>query len=521
MVAVLAAATMSAQVFTSAESYNANKDADGKIIRGPYLTNTWKDNWYIGIAGGAQTHFGQIIKPNWQPMADIYIAKWFTPSVGLRLGYQGFSGKETFKDGYDYNYQTMGNHSVWEESYDKENKVLSYGQSYIHGDVLWNMVNNLWGYRRDRIWTLTPYVNAGLVMLYGEPWKWGKSYFKAQHRDRELAFGVGLLNTFRITDRLSATVDIMNYNMDARYHQTSGAIVSNLSVSAGLAYNIYMTYWNRVGGLQNKIENAEQAAEDARKALADAEAARARLDATNRELAEANRQLDEANKQLGEANKKLDEANTGLNDENSELRAKVNRLQARLNNVNGRVEGLPEEKYKEIQDQVALLSNRVQDLGGLVDNMSEEDAKLLEDQLNEIDNSVKGLENSVKDLGDQTISISNTDLEHRIANAEHVVYFDMDKTNVRLSESFHLDSYVNSVLAEDPDHVFYLTGSADKGTGTLARNTYLSRERARGVKKILMDKYGVKEDNIIIKATIVTDKSSNAAHDRCVLLERN
>ncbi len=526
VVAVLAAATMSAQVFTTAEGYESNKDNDGKIVRGPYLTNTWKDNWYIGLAGGAQTHFSEITKANWQPIGEIYLLKWFSPMVGARIGYQGFTGKETFSDAYvaeqashgrepysDYLIRGVKGHSFWDKSYNAEDKTLSYGQSYVHGDLIWNIVNTIWGYKRSRVWTISPYINAGFVMLYEQPWKWGESFFQEKNRDLELAGGVGLLNTFRITDRLTATLDIMDYNMSARYHSADGGIVSNLSVTAGLAVNVYMTYWNRSGGLQKQIENAEKAVDDAKKALADAEATKARLEETNR-------QLDEANRQLDEANKKLDSANTGLTDENTELKQKVNRLQARLNSVNGRVEGLPEDKYKEIQDQVALLSSRVQDLNGKVDEMSEEDAKLLEEQLNNIDDSIKGLENSVKDLSDQTISVSSDDFQRRIANADQVVYFDMNQSTLRFSENFHLDTYVKSVLNEDPDHIFYLTGSADKGTGSMARNVVLSRERAQGIKNILMNKYNVPEENIIIKATIVSDKNPNGALDRCVLLEK-
>ena len=31
---------------------NGNRDENGKIVRGPYLTNKFGDNWFIGVAGG-------------------------------------------------------------------------------------------------------------------------------------------------------------------------------------------------------------------------------------------------------------------------------------------------------------------------------------------------------------------------------------------------------------------------------------------------------------------------------------
>ena len=55
----------------------------------------------------------------------------------------------------------------------------------------------------------------------------------------------------------------------------------------------------------------------------------------------------------------------------------------------------------------------------------------------------------------------------------------------------------------------------------MERNIYLSNARANNVKKILMKDFGVKEENIIIKATVVTDKHLDGALDRCVLIEKN
>ena len=31
---------------------NGNRDAENKIVRGPYETNRFGDNWFIGVAGG-------------------------------------------------------------------------------------------------------------------------------------------------------------------------------------------------------------------------------------------------------------------------------------------------------------------------------------------------------------------------------------------------------------------------------------------------------------------------------------
>ena len=56
---------------------------------GPYETNRFIDNWFIGIDGGVQTIFGG---PNdhgsfgkrLAPVFDFNMGKWITPNVGVR-----------------------------------------------------------------------------------------------------------------------------------------------------------------------------------------------------------------------------------------------------------------------------------------------------------------------------------------------------------------------------------------------------------------------------------------------------
>ncbi|MBP9986957.1 MAG: OmpA family protein, partial [Bacteroidales bacterium] len=67
--------------------------------------------------------------------------------------------------------------------------------------------------------------------------------------------------------------------------------------------------------------------------------------------------------------------------------------------------------------------------------------------------------------------------------------------------------------------VFYLTGSADNGTGSFERNSFLSTNRVNRVKTYLKNKFGIPENRIVIKAAIVSDKHEDGRLDRCVLFE--
>lgn len=87
-----------------------------------------------------------------------------------------------------------------------------------------------------------------------------------------------------------------------------------------------------------------------------------------------------------------------------------------------------------------------------------------------------------------------------------VVYFKRNHSEISDTEMQHIDFYVKSVMQENPDRVFTVTGSADKETGTESRNQTLSEERANNVVDVLVNKYGVDRDKIIVRC--VGDKEN-------------
>lgn len=117
------------------------------------------------------------------PVIDITIGKWCTPSVGFRVGYEGF---------------TLRNAQNW------------YGNSDFHVDLLWNIINTCAPYRKDRFYSIVPYGQIG--------------FMSGSKTTTSLAGGAGLLNIFRINDRIAI-------NLDAR-----GTLVRGAQVGAeGLA----------------------------------------------------------------------------------------------------------------------------------------------------------------------------------------------------------------------------------------------------------------------------------------------
>ena len=179
-VAIAMCIGMAASLTVSAQENN-NRDENGKIVRGPYETNRLGDNIWIGVAGGInvfENSFSDIGGVN--PALDINVGKWFTPSVGARIGYQGLTASTWSDEQYPY-FKKMGDDGRYKNA---------FNTAYIHGDVLWNISNAFSGYKETRRWNFVPFLSAGLARS-----------FKNGTANNEFAIGAGLLNNIRISNK--------------------------------------------------------------------------------------------------------------------------------------------------------------------------------------------------------------------------------------------------------------------------------------------------------------------------------
>ena len=153
----LFAAVMAASPVLNAQE-NGNRDANGKIVRGPYETNRFGDNWFIGVGGGINIYWNEGYKVAVAPSIDANFGKWITPSVGMRMGYQGISTKVWANEP-----TVLGP----ELDADKGMYAQKFGYMYFHGDLLWNISNAFSGYKETRFWDFIPYAHAGYYRSYG------------------------------------------------------------------------------------------------------------------------------------------------------------------------------------------------------------------------------------------------------------------------------------------------------------------------------------------------------------------
>lgn len=265
---VLASAAF-AQEYT--KEYVENTGTYERITeRGPYLTNKFTGNWFIGVGGGVNMYMSKgddkaDIGDRIAPAVDAFIGKWFTPSVGFRVGYSGLSAKGASPVQTDY---TKGG-LVDNKYYEKEFDFWS-----VQAHLLWNISNAIGGYKETRTWDVIPYVGAG--------------YIEASKNGTKRRDGVayaGLLNNFR----LGGVVDL---NLDARFmfakpeldcyytvdsqNKIKEDMDNMLTITAGLSFKLgpkggfkrpmtvapadYTPYEQRINALEGELSSANERA---------------------------------------------------------------------------------------------------------------------------------------------------------------------------------------------------------------------------------------------------------------------
>lgn len=255
---------------------DGNRDENGKIVRGPYLTNTWKDNWFIGVGGGINVAVDGLATkadPTYYGIGgavDAFVGKWFTPCWGARLGYQGLFTR--MDDGVGEN----------------KNKAPF---NYIHGDLLWNLSNQFGGYKESRIYNAIGYVHAGYLgdIIRKE----GK-----QIHGQEFGVGCGLINNFQLHKRVNLYIDLRCLLTRAEQFRTyTNGTAGMFSALAGLSFNLGKTNWSRASSATGVDDGKLAALEAANKALEEAKDALAKK---NDDLAKENEDAAKKNKALAD-----------------------------------------------------------------------------------------------------------------------------------------------------------------------------------------------------------------------------
>lgn len=205
--------------------------------RGPYETNKFFDNWFISAGGGVnlyegeednQGKLGKRLAPTW----DFSLGKWVTPAVGLRLQYSGGEAKGNTSLMSDF----MRPGSMYKNLYREKFRL-----STLHLDIMWNATNSLAGYSSSRVWNVIPFVGFGNAQSRGNG-----------NQINEFALAAGILNTFRVSDRIDINLEarqmIMRDNQDGVVFGKS--VDGMTSLTAGITVKLGKTKFNRVKAVE-------------------------------------------------------------------------------------------------------------------------------------------------------------------------------------------------------------------------------------------------------------------------------
>ena len=373
----------------------AQEASEGETGKGPtdsFISHSFKDNWFIGVGGGLNMTVDlptPIIQGTGLAL-DLNFGKWLDPMWGIRAGFNGINTK-------DRNYA------------DANGDPQKYTFVMAHGDVMWNISNQFWGYKQNRVWQVIPYLSAAFF----KPFNAGAA---------EFAIGPGLLNKIRLTERLDLDIDPNFYFM--RQHAfnaaTPGGKVVLASILVGISYKL---------GDNPGWETKADALMPAAVAAAEAAAALAAVQAEKEQLA--------AEKEEAEA--------------------------------------AQEEAAKENEALKSELAENAAQNEAIVKNLMETPA---------------------------------------------VCYFEIGQATLSVKELEHFDRVVKTMLSQDKEIKFTLTGLTDHNTGSARRNKQLQQQRANYIHKLLADKYGLEKDQF----EVVIDESGKNKYlaielNRAVVIE--
>lgn len=197
-----------------------------------YLENVsktagWDSNWFIEGKGGASAFFGSPIGcgdifDRTMPVLQVGVGKWFSPSIGGRIEFQGLQFKNA-------NLQKMN-------------------YQFIHADFMWNVTGNL--NQDDRgisKWDVIPYVGVGMVR--NSDWSGVCKCPGSISGSHPFAFSYGVQVRYHVYERLHILAEVSGMstlkNFDAV--NTSARFGDHMvNVSAGLSFTIGKQGWKKV-----------------------------------------------------------------------------------------------------------------------------------------------------------------------------------------------------------------------------------------------------------------------------------
>ena len=186
----------------------------------------WNSNWFVEAKGGCTAFLGNPVGcgdlfDRTSPVLQIGIGKWFNPSIGGRVEFQGLKFKNANR------------------------QMMSY-QS-VHADFMYNITGTL-GQNDEGIsrWDLVPFAGVGIIR--NADWRNGCLCPGVMSNNHPFAIDYGIQVGYRLTDRLHLIAEISGLTTTRSFDAvgTSARFGDTmLNLSAGLSVTIGKTGWKR------------------------------------------------------------------------------------------------------------------------------------------------------------------------------------------------------------------------------------------------------------------------------------
>lgn len=258
---------LSLPAFASTQEGETNRDENGKIVKGPYLTTHISNNWFIDVAAGPSYYFGGLDESNIAkgicPVINLAVGKWLTPEIAVRI-----SGNYTPKFKQFYNGANRAPAGL------TPGQELNFYYYSVHADFMWDLLTSFGGYKWNRVYHVIPFVGAGYSQLGAS------NYFPSV--SHEFSLHGGVINKFRLCNWCDFNIEIYgsaannHFDRIEQWSSTTADIVC--SVTGGFTFNIN----NKSAKRASTYAAAAVAEKEA--ALAALAAAKAATDAQNTAL---------------------------------------------------------------------------------------------------------------------------------------------------------------------------------------------------------------------------------------------
>ncbi len=185
-----------------------------------YLFNKFSDNWFVSAEGGVGFYMSANDNhrdwlDRFSPAASVYVGKWFSPIIGVRLGVNWLQTKGLANVSDP---TAVGGIELDETIIDGE-----YKQKFNHVgpvfDVMLNLTNWWCGYKPGRKFNLSLYAGAGGYWAFAKKYnETANGLFKKDSwqeiEDRILTFRGGLIAAYNVSKQVQLSLDLRYSGMD-------------------------------------------------------------------------------------------------------------------------------------------------------------------------------------------------------------------------------------------------------------------------------------------------------------------